>query len=459
MDTTPVTASSGDPLAALTAADSTLRGALGLLLDRFERRGRWSRTITLPHAPGLDDALRQALSGRAVRRMGRGVQVDVARAKEALPESASGPADLDPLAARLYRALDRPPKDERAEARERREQAERALGAALASASSEPARAWARAELAALACDRSDLASSTSASVELERLARDVVRVIDAALACEAPVRAQTFAARVVGSSKALRPAGDLFRLASAALYTHDAGTRVLVAQMGDPVSEQAARRDALEARGIYRDEVAASVLCFGPITYRKGAHRFDHVARHARLGESCRLVQHQLRDAELERPSARRVTIFENLTPYLEYVDALHARAAGARLADEIVLCASGQASWAVVRLVEMCARHGLPMRFAGDLDRAGVLILRSLRKRTGARIEPMCMGVATHRRYHARGQPITPRELVHLEGMLTRDPPEAPCHELLVELARTKVWIEQEAFADECLGKVLGP
>jgi hypothetical protein len=213
------------------------------------------------------------------------------------------------------------------------------------------------------------------------------------------------------------------------------------------------ARRDALEARGIYKDEVAASVLCFGPLVYRKGRERFDHVARHARFGESSRLIQHQLRDATLERPAARRVTIFENLTPYLDYVDALIERG----IRNEISGCASGQASWAVVRLVELCARHALPMRFAGDLDRSGVLILRSLRKRTGARIEPLCMGVATHRRFADRGQPISAREATLLDAMLAHDAADAPCHALLRELGKTRVWIEQEAFAGECLARVL--
>jgi hypothetical protein len=442
-----------DPLSALCAADASLRAALGAMLDRYERRGRWTRHITLPMRPGLDDALRLALSGRAIQRVARGLRVDVPRVSEALPDAPRDPSGLDPLAARLYAALGRAPHDERTRARARRDEAEGALGAALAEAGTEPARAWARAELERLAADRSELARAVCPPGGLARLALDVVRVLDAALGQSTPVRIQTFAAKTVGSSKALRPAGDLFRLASAALYEHDADTRALVLAMGEPVSAAAARRDALEARGIYRDEVAASVLCFGPIVYRKGRERFDHVARHARLGESCRLVQHQLRDAVLERPSARRVTIFENLTPYLEYVDALHAE----RGATEIVLCASGQASWAVVRMVEMCARHALPMRFAGDLDRSGVLILRSLRKRAGARIEPMCMGVPTHRRFASRGQPIAPRELAHLSAMLATDPPTAPCHALLAELARTQRWIEQEAFADECLEKAL--
>jgi hypothetical protein len=220
-----------------------------------------------------------------------------------------------------------------------------------------------------------------------------------------------------------------------------------------EPPSIAAARRYALEALGIYKDEVAASVLCFGPLVYRKGSERFDHVARHARLGESSRLIQHQLRDAMLERPAARRVTIFENLTPYLDYVDALIDRG----IRDEIAVCASGQASWAVVRLIELSARHALPMRFAGDLDRSGVLILRSLRKRTGARIEPLCMGAATHRRFADRGQPISAREATLLTTMLAADPPDAPCHPLLAELDKTGVWVEQEAFAGDCLARVL--
>lgn len=450
-----------DPLSTLCTADADLRFALDFLLDRYERRGRWTRTVTIPSRAGLDDKLRHALSGRAVKTIARGVLLDIERVKDALPDAAPGASGADPLAARLYGALGRAPRDERALARERRDETERALAAALASARSEAARAWARVELERLASDRSELARARSPTTELHRLALDCVRVVDAASIQDAPVRIQTFAAKTLGSSKALNAGGELFRLASAALYEHDPATRAAVAAMGEPVSPTVARRDALEGRGIYRDEVAASVLCYGPIVYRKGRERFDHVARHARLGESCRLVQHQLRDAVLERPAARRVTIFENLTPYLEYVDALHARGrdalASGAAPSEIVLCASGQASWAVVRMVEMCARHALPMRFSGDLDRSGVLILRSLRRRAGARVEPMWMGVPTHRRFAARGQPISPREVAHIDAMLAREAPGGPCHELLVELARTKVWIEQEAFADECLARAL--
>jgi hypothetical protein len=442
-----------DPLRALCRAEPSLTAAVSHMLDRFERRGHWTRTITVPSAPGLDAALRQAFSGAAIKPISRGLVVDVARVKSVMPPDAAAGTSTDMLAVRLYRAIGRSPRDARSEAHTRRLEVERTLGEALAQARTSVSRHWIEAELGMLSRAQGELGHGTWAPTELRRLVHDVVRTIDAALVNESPIRAQTFSAKVLGSSKLLRPGSDLFRIASAALYDHDAATRQLVALSGDPHSINAARRDALEARGIYRDEVAASVLCFGPIVYRKGAQRFDHVARHARLGESSRLIQHQLRDAVLERPSARRVTIFENLTPYLDYVDAVVTR----EIQGEIVVCASGQASWAVVRLLELCAKHGLPMRLAADLDRSGVLILRSLRKRAGARIEPLCMGVVTHRRFAARGQALTTKESAALDAMLDRDSPEAPGHALLREIAKTKVWIEQEAFSDECLARVL--
>jgi len=468
-----------DPLRNLCRSDPQLTSALALMLDRYERRGRWTRTITVPSTPGLDGALREALSGAAIKKISRGLLVDIARVIEALPstgEAQSGrAADVDPLAHRLYRAIDREPRDDRTAARARCLALERTLAEALVHAQTDASRRWLNAELAALAAGSSALVEPTRDDL---RLVHAVVKVIDAAIANPEPIRIQTFSARILGSSKALHPASDLFRIAGAALYDHDPETRALVSIAGEPVSIAAARRDAVEARGIYKDEVAASVLCFGPLVYRKGRERFDHVARHARLGESSRLIQHQLRDATLERPTARRVTIFENLTPYLDYVDALIERDMRAEISAgvpgkpgrhnrvgsvlratpaEIAVCASGQASWAVVRLVELCARHALPMRFAGDLDRSGVLILRSLRKRTGARIEPLCMGVATHRRFADRGQAISAREATLLAAMLAQDSPDAPCHALLRELAETRVWIEQEAFAGDCLARVL--
>jgi hypothetical protein len=56
--------------------------------------------------------------------------------------------------------------------------------------------------------------------------------------------------------------------------------------------------------------------------------------------------------------------------------------------------------------------------------------------------------MDVETHRRHAQTGKPIAPGEAARLARLLAEDVPEAPCHELLVEIARTGVWVEQEAM-----------
>jgi hypothetical protein len=265
-------------------------------------------------------------------------------------------------------------------------------------------------------------------------------------------VRAQTLAARALGSSKALRRSGELFRWVSDAIVAHDPRTRRLLDEEGVPPTAAAERANALEVNGVLFDEAAASVLCFGPIAYTKRGQRFDGVARHAALGESSRIVVQQLRDAVLERPAARRVTIFENLAPYLEYVDVCVARGR----VDEIVLCSGGQANHAVVGLLRRIAAYAIPTRHAGDLDRSGVLILRSLAKRTGAKIVPMHMDAATHRRFADRGQPISSAERGRLAALVQSDDPSALAHDLLRVLHSTGVWIEQEAYADDVLEEV---
>src|SRR5690606_479057 len=105
------------------------------------------------------------------------------------------------------------------------------------------------------------------------------------------PIRVQNFAARVLGSSKALRPGGDLFRLLSAALVDHDPRTRRALDEHGIPPHRTTELARALEVNGVFQDEAAASVLCFGPLVYEKRGQRFDQVARHSALGESSRLI------------------------------------------------------------------------------------------------------------------------------------------------------------------------
>jgi hypothetical protein len=79
----------------------------------------------------------------------------------------------------------------------------------------------------------------------------------------------------------------------------------------------------ALELRGLHRDDAGVLVQAFGPLVYaRAGTGPFDHVARHARLGDPTPLSLAQLRDATLVELSVERITSFENQAPFLDYIE-----------------------------------------------------------------------------------------------------------------------------------------
>ncbi len=438
-------------LSALLAETPGLDAALASLLERRERTGRFPRTVTLAASPAVVNALSRLFTARAVRRDGAGrARVDLAAFLRA---SRSGEAELEAL---LYDVLGRERRDPASRERTLRAELEAGLADLSAAARSSGSRSFVTSELERLGDAESELtrrALRDGVAAALA-LARDVVRCIDALPTIRDPVRIQNFSARVLGSSKALRPRGDLWRAVGAALVDHDAVTRRALDEQGVPPHRTTEVARALEVNGVYHDEAAASVLCFGPLAYRKGGEEFDHVARHSRLGEASRLIVHQLRDAAFERPPARRVTVFENLTPFFDYVDALLYRSRD----DEIVLCSGGQASWAVVAVLSGLARFGLPVRHSGDLDRSGVLILRSLRRRSGARVEPLFMDGTTHARFATLGQPLSAPERRRLERLVAEDSRDELCHDLLRAVLASGLWVEQEQFAEEVVEEALG-
>jgi hypothetical protein len=429
---------------ALVAGTPGLGAALSAVIDRRERSGHLPRSLTLEIDPAAEQALRRLFTARAVASAGeRRVRLNLGLFLRASRWSETELEDA------LYRALGRRPGDSTARTRALCSELEQGLATLQREARRDGSRAFVLAELRRLSTGDSELAKKAAREglPATLSLVRDVVRCIDGLAELHAPIRVQNFAARVLGSSKALRPGGELHRWLGGALVDHDPPTRRALDEQGVPPHRSTEVARALEVNDVYLDEAAASVLCFGSLVYAKRGRRFDQVARHSELGESSRLIVQQLRDAVFERPAARRVTVFENLTPYLDYVDACVER--GRR--DEVVLCSGGQASWAVVGVLCELARHGMPVRHSGDLDRSGVLILRSLKRRSGARIEPMLMDAATHARFADRGKPLEAGEAARLERLLETDSPASPCHALLRAVARSGVWIEQEQFADE--------
>lgn len=172
-------------------------------------------------------------------------------------------------------------------------------------------------------------------------------------------------------------------------------------------------------------------------------------MAVHAALGECVPLCLQQLRDMDIAALPVERVVLIENEASFLDYVEALRGRAG------ELVICGRGQSNWAVVTLLRHVARwfrrepaRRVPVFHAGDLDRSGVLILRNLARHTGLAIAPLGMSVDVHRRHAVHGRALAGDERDRLHALLARDAPDSPGHDLLVEIARTGVWIEQEVF-----------
>ncbi len=418
-----------------------LRAVLGAILDARERRGRLPGRLTVDASDA--GALAELLSARAVKPVGDGrVRIDLARADEVCRAQLG--AGLDLL---LYAALDRAPRDPVAEEAALRT----ALAGALAAidADSDAARAFVAAEAAAAAAGTGDsLHLARDGGVALAAAETALVsRCIDAALVIAEPLRQANFAARVLGDSKALARGDRLRRLGNALLAHHQPTLEAVHVGSGE-LSERQARLLALEVNGIYRDEAALTVYCFGPLVYRKGCERFDHVARHAALGEPVPLSLAQLRGAAVAELPVNRALVIENQTPFLDYVDAQ--RGAGR----ELVVFSGGQASWAVVQLLRTVSRAGIPVAHAGDLDRSGVLILRSLQARLFTRVDPVAMDVATHRRFADRGRPLTDAERARLRDLVARDDPAAVGAALLRAILDAGIWIEQERFFAEAVG-----
>lgn len=435
-----------------------LADVVTILLDRVERRGgRLPARVTLAMTPAVATALGHIFSARAV------TVIDGERARLELGAFLRdrGAGAEGAVVRALYALVRRTPRDPDADARTLRRDLERALVDLEPDARTAAARALLRAERARLATGDSPLleraASPRAGAAAGARFVAELVRCVDAVVehreSAAEPVRVQVFSARVLGSSKALRRGTELHRAVSEALLAHDAGTRDAMLEAGFPLVPSFARHHALGLSGVLYDEAASSVLCFGPIIYAKRSapgERFDHVARHARLGESSRILLQQLRDAEIARPAARRITLLENLATYLDYVDACVEEG---DLDREIVVCSGGQASFAVIALLRRLAAHGLPARHAGDLDRSGILILRSLAKRSGAPVAPAFMDAATHARFADRGRPITADERARLDAFVRTDLADAPGHDLARAILASGAWIEQEAFFDEIL------
>jgi hypothetical protein len=437
--------SSLELLRAQMAADPAMARVVNALLDRCDQTGALPKQMLLRCRSQAEfDAAVRLLSAAAVKPLQNGLteaRLDLMRAAQGL-EGAS-------LESILYEAAGRRPRNIRAERAELARQAA-AAATALAEQYSGAAAAFLQQAAAELAGRRGELflLAQQHGVPRLEGELDGTAQCIFEAEHNERPIRLANFARRVTGSSKGLRPGEGRYERVSDALLRHFPGIASLT-EAEAPRDRDARRRLALEVFQIFRNDTPVDVLCYGHLVLEKRGKLLEEVRVHRELGEPARLLLLHLRGARVAELRATRIVSIENETTFNDYVDWLHGGAE-----DQIVLCSHGQANWAMVRLLRMLAEAapGLPLYHWGDLDRFGVLILRSLRRRSGLPIEPLWMEADTFRRALPAGLPLPAGEREEID-LLLRQSPDAVGNDLLLAIRDAGCWIEQEAVAESCL------
>lgn len=430
------------------SGDRDLRAVVLALLDRCDRTGNLpAKMIYRCGRDGEMEALIRLLSAKAAKPVAGDVQavrLDLEKADLALRED-GGPS----LRELLYTAAGRVPRDIKGE------------NAALASRASETVTSLADGASGAARSFLLDAAGRLfRGQGELFRQVREnglegvtvelqsVIRCIAAAEVNEGPVRLANFSRRATGATKGFRAGGARYVMVADALLRFLPGLADRV-EAESPRDPSGRRRLALECLGIFRNETPVDVLCFGSFVLEKRGARLDSPAVHRALGEPVRLMLLHLRDARVSGIRATRIVSIENETTFNDYVD-LQKEGGG----EEIVLCSQGQANWAVVRLLRLLheAAPSVPVFHWGDLDRSGILILRSLRHRACVPIQPLHMGREIFLRFSAEGLPLLPGEREEIEALL-RKPEGNVGDDLLAAIRDLGKWVEQETVADAVL------
>ncbi len=431
------------------SADPALRAVVNAILDRCDREGTLPKQMLLRCRSGAErEAAVRLLSPAAVKASADDecgtLRLDLARAGQRLQEE-----DGNALEIVLYQAAGRRPRNLR---EEKQELARQAAAAALGMAESHSgvAASFLRDAAGQLARGKGELFLMAQQQ-GLPRL-EDELSLTAACLALaeqnERSLRLANFSRQATGSTKGLRPGDGRYERVADALLRHLPELDLWVGAEAPPDSA-ARRRLAFEALQIFRNETPIDVLCYGHLVLEKRGRRIEEVAAHRELGEPARLLLLHLRNARVAEIRARRVVSIENETTFNDYVDWVRAHGD-----DQIVLCSQGQANWALVRILRLLAEAApeVPMLHWGDLDRFGVLILRSLRRRTGLPVEPLWMDAETFHRAAPEGISLPPGEREEIE-LLLRHSPGAVGSDLLEAIRQAGRWVEQEAVAETVL------
>lgn len=250
------------------------------------------------------------------------------------------------------------------------------------------------------------------------------------------PVRLSRFGLEVNGDTKSCRLGSPMLKTLARLLYQFSTRIRQEV-DLSEPQNDAEKMRLTLEQAGLQLDGSANQFQVYGNLVFSKQNEAFGYVKKHAKLGEPVVLTYAQLEKVEITE-TPRKVVTIENETTFYEY-------AQKSDPSQELVICTMGQANRLLVRFLEQLKGVVDSFHHWGDLDRSGVLILDSMRRRSGCDIKPLKMDAETFLANAIKGQELSEEEANRLESLLQRRP-DIICGELLQTILAHRIWIEQE-------------
>lgn len=285
-------------------------------------------------------------------------------------------------------------------------------------------------ELLAMA-KKLDLAS---VSLHLAHLKRG----FDALYSSDQPLRLSHFSLAVTGDTKSCRPGTRLLRQFADLLYRYDKRIKNEI-DLSETSGVERLQHTVLDLTRLLIDSSATQILVFGDLVFSKQQQEFDYVSKHACRHETVVLTWAQLEGARIERTPTKLVAI-ENETSFYDYVEKADPQ-------KEIVVCTMGQANRLLIHLLKSLTGDVKEYFHWGDLDRSGVLILDSMRRRTGFDIKPLHMNSAIYDKFKHLGQKLAENEKKLIISLLQKRP-DIVCADLLRAIAESEVWIEQETL-----------
>lgn len=413
-------------------SSESLRRFVVALLDRIDRQGALPKTFSLKTSECPDsDSIKLFFGADCVSsEKGAVIQLNVAKYVAKLPGAIS----------ELYQLLNRCRRNIPAEKAGKKQQLAGMVGVYLQSEPDMAVKNWLQSEAASIEKGGGELwhVFDEKGAEGVQTLLACLSKGFKVLRQSDSPLRLSHFGLAVTGDTKSCRVGTPLLKKFAEILCSFDPEI-INELSLQEFTGPSARQRAALDMTRLVLDGAATQILAFGQIVFSKAGHSYTYVADHSSHGEPVILSWAQLENAILEQVPPTVVTV-ENETSFYDLI-------AGCDAEKVAVLCTMGQGNRLLVRLLRDAARMAGSFCHSGDLDRSGILILDSLRRRTGLDIKPLQMNAAILQQFAHSALPLPPVERQMIETLLARRP-DIICRDLLQEILKQNSWLEQEVF-----------